>query len=595
MLHSIFKIKSIISIHIKSNLLVFLLGILFFSTQIISAQEEKEDDLGTEVVNIVKPYTPSISDAFKIKQTPILNDSTTIKKKKVKYSIFSVPVASIFTPAKVKAATVEKAKPIKLYDNYATLGFGNFTTILGELYSNFEISKTDNAGIFFRHNSSQGNIDGVRLDTKFYDTQLDGTYTSRQRDITYGINANIEHQVFNWYGLNEIANGFSSAEINAIDPQQNYLSFYVGGNVALNESVFEDAQADVRFLTDRFSSSEINFTAQPTFMFPLTDFQLRIKGDIDFLSGKFEQDYFNTGNGIDYGSLIAGVTPSLVYVDKEVTLSLGASIAVGLDAEASETDFFVYPQINASYRLVDELLIAYGGAEGGLHQNTYYNFKEENPFVSPTLLIAPTSQLYNIFAGLKGKLTHQVGYNVRGSFGREKNKALFNVNPFRGRLPDLEGYALGNSFGVVYDDVNTLNVFGELKVDISTNFSLGATANFYSYGLDNLNEAYNLPTITASVFSNFNITEKVYGGISVFYVGERIDRLTGQGFPPTFEGTTTLDAYVDANVHIGYRHNDRLSIFAKGSNLIGDNYEKWINTPVQGIQGLLGATYKFDW
>ena len=40
---------------------------------------------------------------------------------------------------------------------------------------------------------------------------------------------------------------------------------------------------------------------------------------------------------------------------------------------------------------------------------------------------------------------------------------------------------------------------------------------------------------------------------------------------------------------------DALSIFAKGSNLLSDNYEKWLFTPVQGIQGLIGATYKFDW
>ena len=127
----------------------------------ISAQEK--NDLGTEVVNIVKPYTPTISDAFKVKETPVLNDSTSNAKKQVNYSIFSVPVASTFTPAKGKAASVEKAKPIKIYDNYATLGFGNYTSILGELYSNFEISRTDNAGFFFKHNSSQGGIDGLRL------------------------------------------------------------------------------------------------------------------------------------------------------------------------------------------------------------------------------------------------------------------------------------------------------------------------------------------------------------------------------------------------------------------------------------------------
>ena len=168
-----------------------------FGTAMIWGQEE--DDLDTEVVTVVKPYTPTISDAFKVKETPVLNDSVTTQKKEVNYSIFSVPVASTFTPAKGKAETVEKAKKIKLYDNYATLGFGNYTTILGELFSNFEISRTDQAGFFFRHNSAQGDIDGIVLENKFYNTSLDGYYNSRQRDLSYRVDAGVSHQLYNWY------------------------------------------------------------------------------------------------------------------------------------------------------------------------------------------------------------------------------------------------------------------------------------------------------------------------------------------------------------------------------------------------------------
>lgn len=560
--------------------------------------QDKEEGLGTEVVNIVKPYTPTISDAFKVKETPMLNDSVTTAKKDVKYSIFSVPVASTFTPAKGKATTVEKAKPIKLYDNYATLGFGNFTTILGELYSNFQISRTDNVGFYFKHNSSQGDIDGILLENKFYDTSLDGNYTSRQKDISFGLDAGFEHQIFQWYGLNPLFNTESMETIAAIDPKQAYFSAYVGGDISIDDSVFEGAKAKLRFLGDGFSSSEINFTARPEFLFPLSEFNLKVTGDLDYLSGKFERDYFNSGNTIEYSYLNAGVTPALVYVNDDLTLSLGASVVIGVDTKASDLDFFIYPQVNASYRLVDELLIAYGGAEGGLRQNTYYNFKSENPFVSPTLLVAPTSEEYNVFGGMKGKLSNSVGYNVRASYGKEENKALFMINPYKGRLPDLEGYENGNSFGVIYDDLNTLDIFGELKVEVSEKFSLGINANFYSYSTTNQPEPWNLPELKASLFSNFNITEKIYGGAAIFYVGERMDYFTATsiGIPTVpVDEIITLDAYLDANVHLGYRVNQRLSIFAKGSNLLSDNYDKWLFTPVQGIQGLLGATYKFDW
>ena len=552
------------------------------------------DDLGTEVVNIVKPYTPTISDAFKVKETPVLNDSLTTQKKEVNYSIFSVPVASTFTPAKGKATTVEKAKPIKLYDNYATLGFGNYTSVLGELYSNFEISRTDNAGFFFRHNSSQGDIDGVLLENKYYNTSLDGNYTSRQRDVSYRLDAGIKHQVFNWYGLPDSIEEELSLLNETMDVQQTYLSGSIGGSITMDESLFEKISANVQFVSDAFGSSEFNITAQPEFAFPLTDFTLKVDGDVNYLSGSFERNYF-ADIPINYAFLNAGIAPSLVYVNNDLTLSLGVAAYVSMDSEASETNFSIYPRINISYRMVDELLIVYGGADGGLEQNTYYDLKEVNPFVSPTLFITPTKNLYTAFGGLKGKLSNSVGYNVRGSYGKAENKALFQINPINDVAP-TETYQHGNSFQVVYDDINTLSVFGELKVEVSDAFSLGINGEYFSYNATNQTAPWNLPDIKASIFSNFNITEQIYGGASLFYIGERKDQVVAYGpFVDPFPTIITLDGFVDLNAHLGYKVNDRLSIFIKGSNLLSDNYLKWYNYPVQGIQGLLGATYKFDW
>lgn len=562
---------------------------LLFNLSLFSQEKE----LDTEVVNIVKPYTPTISDAFKVKETPSLSDSITTQKKAVDYSIFSVPVASTFTPAKGKATNVEKTKPIKLYDNYASLGFGNYTTILGEFYSNFEISRTDNAGFFFRHNSSQGDIKGVELDNKFYDTSLDANYTSRQKDVTYRLDAGVEHQLYNWYGTpNEY---FTHEMLVDMDPQQNYFGGYVGGSIALSDSFFEKGAVNLRYLGDSFSSSEINVNLKPEFSFPLEGINLKVEGDINYLSGSFDRNFLNTSK-IKYSYLDAGIAPSISFVNEDLSVSLGVAGYMSLDSENSETEFSLYPRLNASYRLLDETVIVYGGVDGDLETNSYYGFKEENPFVSPTLNIAPTKKIYEGFAGIKGKLTNSVAYNLRASYGKEEDKTLFQANPLKVVEPDFKGYEYGNSFNVVYDDLNTLGVFGELQVAVSDMFSLGINANYYNYSTDTQNQAWNLPELKASIFSNFNITEQLYGGASLFFVGERKDLVhTNYFFNNPEPVEVTLKGYVDANVHFGYRFTDRLSVFVKGSNLFGDNYKKWINYPVQGIQGLAGATYKFDW
>jgi hypothetical protein len=61
----------------KSNLFI----VLLVSAGLQMAQAQKKDEnIGSEVVNVVKPYTASISDAFKVKEVPTLEDDETTKK-----------------------------------------------------------------------------------------------------------------------------------------------------------------------------------------------------------------------------------------------------------------------------------------------------------------------------------------------------------------------------------------------------------------------------------------------------------------------------------------------------------------------------------
>jgi len=149
--------------------------LLFFVVQ-FSFSQKKNENIGTETVNVVKPYSPTVSDAFKVKETPSLDDTGNQPKETIKYSILSVPVASTFTPSKGKAEGVEKSKKEKLFNNYATLGVGNYGTLNGELFVNQDLGNNDYVAGMFRHHSSQGGIKDVNLNDEFYDTAVNLGY-----------------------------------------------------------------------------------------------------------------------------------------------------------------------------------------------------------------------------------------------------------------------------------------------------------------------------------------------------------------------------------------------------------------------------------
>jgi len=572
----------------KTSRFYIVMSLLFTATSIYA-----QDPIGTEVINVVRPFTPTVKDAFKIKESPSLIDSLDVQKKGVQYSIFSVPVASTFTPAKGQATAVERKRPERVYSNFATLGFGNYTSVLGEFYTSMEVSRDENVEIYFKHNSSQGGIKDVLLDDKFYNTSVDVNYNSRGRDMRYGFGAGIIHQLYNWYGL---APEFRTPEqvLLAENAGINH-SFYgiaLNGNLKMDDSPFSGGDLLLRYFGDSYSSSEINFIAKPEFLFDLGGQDVGINIDVDYLTGSFDRTFSDPETSREYSFLNAGVHPFIRFQNEGFSINLGAKIVYGMDTENSESDVFIYPKVAASLRVVDEFLSFYAGVDGGLDQNTYFDFTQSNPYVSPTLLIAPTDRQYEGFAGIKGKFTPTVSYNLKGSYKNEINKALFVANPLISNA-NPEGYQFGNSFGIGYDDVNTLEIFGELQAEVTSNVTMGVNASFFSYTTDRLDEAYNLPNLKATVFANAVFNEQFYGGLSIFYVGERNDRVSFAN-QPAFTNVT-LDGYLDANIHLGYNINPQLTVFVKGSNLLSDTYEKWLNTPVQGIQVLGGVTYKFDW
>lgn len=571
--------------------------ILLFVFQLSFAQK-KEETIGTETVNVVKPYSPTISDAFKVKETPSLDDSGNQAKETIKYSILSVPVASTFTPSKGKAAGVDKSKQERLFNNYATLGVGNYGTLNAELFVTQDLGNNDYVAGMFRHHSSQGGIKDVFLNDEFYDTALNVGYGQNNRDMSWNIDLGYQNQIYNWYGLpvdfgSTLLPQDRFILIDKINPNHSYNTISLGGNIDFTDGIFSKVATRFTHFSDSFSSSENRFYVKPTFKVDVMDQSINTNVIIDHVSGSFENNYFqNSGQPIKYSLTNFGVEPSFVVNENDWTLELGAGLYYGLDSENSGNKFYIYPKVNASYKLVGDLMIFYTGVNGGLNQNSYADFVTENPFLSPTLNMRPSSTQYNVFAGLKGKLANNVSYNLTGSYLNEKDKALFKSNDYTEDITN-QNYAYGNSFGVIYEDIRTFRFYGELKADFSENVTFGINGTFNSYKTDGQLEAWNLPTMKLSSSLDVNITKQWYAGLNVFYVGERKDMQSNLDLA-TEPTVVSLKSYFDANAHLGYKFSDRLTFFLKLNNIGNQAYEKWLNYPVQGFQVLGGANYKFD-
>lgn len=569
-----------------------LIVITFFTTVLLFSQEVDKDSIGTEEINIVKPYTPKIKDAFKIKKNPELGNDTIQQKNPVEYSINSVPVASTFTPSKGKAKGVSKKKKERIYDNYVSVGFGNYTTPKAEVFVHTSTTRNNDFGALLKYHSSKDGVKDAVLDTDFLNAKLDLYYKESQRDFDWKINGGYHYQQYNWYGLAKPQEILQNT-LDEINPKQTYGNINVGGDINYFDSFFKGATLGFNSFTDDYNSFEFHFLAKPKFQIPISSELIETSFRLEYILGKFDQNYLSDVE-LKYGYYNLGVSPTFKVLRDYLTVNLGANIVYsGATQNDSESKIFIYPNITASYEFIQGVMVLYASATGDLQQHSYRSFVGKNPFVSPTLFVGRTNEQYNAKLGIKGKLTSNVSYNINASYKSEDEKALYKLNSDTTPLEGTRNYQFANSFGVLYDDVNTISAFGEIAIDFSKEFRFGGNVTYNTYDMNFQEEAWNLPSLEVSAFANYNI-KKWFAGANLFFVGERKDQYVNTiGILPIIN-TITNKSYIDLNLNFGYNFTDRLTAFATANNVLGTTYQQHTNFNVQGIQFLGGIKYKFD-
>ena len=572
---------------------IYILVVFLLISSFNYAQETKPDTLKTGEILVVKPYTPKISDAFKINTNPEIHTAELFEKEKVNYTIFSVPVASTFTPSKGKVKGIAKEPKERLFENYISAGFGNYTTPLLEIYLHSGDKRYNDYGLFIQHHSSEGGIDDLLLDDAFSNTKIDGYYTQYDRDYNWQVNAGVSRKLYNYYGLPNNTM-YSESFINSIDEKQIYKNVYVGGAINFEDSFIQNATAELYNFFDDYKSNELRLFVKPSFEFPISTELISANATVDFLSGKFKQNY-TSEDDINYSFLNLGAHPNFEVLRDNLKINLGVKLYYASDLENKTNEFYAYPNVAASYKLLDEVVVLLAGIKGDLVQHTYKDFANENPYISPTLTILPTDKQYNAYIGAKGKPDANISYGITASYSKENNKPLVVQNNTKTNgINDIDNaYEAGNSFYVVYDDVKTLGISGELTIEYSKEFDFGMLLNFYDYSLNEQESAWNLPEIEATLFANYQ-KNKWLAGAKLFYRGETKDYVVP--YLTSYNNGTVVknDAYFDVNVNTTYNFSDRLSAFAKINNLLNNNYERFVNYKVQPLQILAGITYKFD-
>ena len=568
---------------------ILILIFLMISGSVFS-QKKKKERITTEEINVVKPFSPTVSEAFKINTEPQIDSIDLGEKKEISYTINSIPVASTFTPAKGKAKSLKREPKERFYNNYVSLGYGNYKTPIIEIFAHSNSSNYNDFGGFFNYHSSGGGIDGIVLNDDFKDLNVDLYYKQSERTFDWKVEGELKYLSNNWYGLSEDI-AYSQAVINSIEERQSYTDLSLSGEIEFFDALIHKGDVSISRFSDKFKSGENHLELNSVIDFPIGQELMYSEISLELLNGKFENDFFQTEK-LNYTYFNIGFSPNFEVLRDNLTLNVGAKFYYSITNNFEGSKFYIYPNVTASYNISEEALIAYAGVVGDLQQNSYKNFVDKNPFVSPTLYIQRTNQQYNAYAGIKGLLNSKVRFNLKAAYISEKDKPLYKLNPSLtdGSVELDKGYEAANSFQVVYDDVNTIYFNGEIIFDLFKEFKFGGNLDFNSYSLKNEDQAWNLPLLKATLLAKYT-RKKWSAGADLFFSTDRKDELS---IIPDTNTRITNAAYFDINLNGVYTIDDKFDIFINVNNLLSANYQVYTNYKVQGLQFFGGVKYKFD-
>lgn len=580
----------------------FLIVLILCAFNVFSQKKNSEkvkDTVKTEVVEVVTTYNPKIADANKLKKNPSVKLLEKTKKQPLEYHIFSVPVASTFVPKSGVVKGIDVGVKERIYDNFIAAGFGNYTSPYFETFLHKHTRFQSEFGLSARYNASFDNIANTVLNSDFSNFGASVFYKQDERYFDWKVTLNSERNQYNWYGITP--NSLEIGTINSIEENQTYNYFNVVGEIDLLDSYIDKSNLSFSYFSDVFNSSEFLVSLDTDLDIPVSFIRknLKINTKIEYLNGEFLNNYSNTNN-LNYSIFTTKINPEYNNTFNGFSVKLGTKLFASFDGENRINNFLVYPDIKIQKEILKESLQVYGGVSGDLKTNTYRDFSEENPFVSPTIFITQTAEKMNAFLGFAGVLNNSVSFNVSASFKNEQDKPLFLKNNSKSdgistsaNGINFRGYEYGNSFGIVYDDVKTTSLFAEMSYEFSKQITFETNFQFDSYNTTTEVEAWNLPIFQGNLIAKYK-NEKWYATSTILFVGNRKDVLYDSNYPSNAKTSQTIPSFFDLNLNGGYLFNDKFSAFLKVNNMLNNNYQRFANFEVQGFQILGGITYKFD-
>lgn len=475
--------------------------------------------------------------------------------------------------------------PKQTLGNYVKAGFGNYMTPYFEGFYSRDFNEKNKYGVFARHFSSMnGVVDGQNSGYGNTNVLLFSEHTKDKFVLTSSINYNLER--IHYFGYDQDLETPKKKDI-----RQTYhrLETKLDLSSLPQKDEFGDSSTDklgykvsvgLNYFTGINEVNEWQIPVLASISYSISE-NSKIKVNAEFHQTQQNSSFLNTENQaikLTNNRMLASFAPSYNFSIENLTLNIGAGIAYSSDSlleNSTGSKLFFYPKIDFSYGLLKDKLWVLGEISGGVKPQFLRMLTVQNPF------LASVQPLSHTFSQVDANLIIQAKINKSLKANAEIGFAMYDNMPFF--APSISD---SSQFGLLYDKVNVLRL-GVSSSYQKNNFNTRLSANYFSYSLTDLEIAHHRPTFQTSLSVGYTFIEKLKTELTF----QQLFGIKTQN--PVSETIYDLKPINDLSVLVSYKFTERISAFVNGYNLIGQNYQRFVYYPNNGITVVLGGKYIF--
>jgi len=516
---------------------------------------QSQSDLPSEKIEVVKDFDARLIEAKKLIVRPKPIEVDTASRHYVYKVSVEVPEIEYLEPT-IRPIGLKSVPKPKSYRGFARAGYGIPSAILGDLSYQLAQNEKLQLGVGLHHNSAN-NKDIANQRYMDNDASIYGKYYVSPE---FAVNSALNYSFDDYYYYAEDPN-----HPRPDHDKRRYKTF--DGTIGISNT--ERVKGDINYSGSfRYINQQDDQGAKENNM--LLDlhgdkqlwgrhtFALDLKGD------------FSTLNDIEKRTLNNYfIRPTFLFRADVFSAKIGVNIA------SDTKDFYFYPVVDASVKILGDKIIAFAGADGSLKKNNFYTLSTYNHYINPRIDAIKNTRQATYFGGAKGRFGI-LEYEATYTYTNAKDLALF--------LPEKSD---ARTFQPIYDDVRISTIEGQVRVKAFDKLETGLSVAKMIYTTTTQEEAWHLPGFEGRVFANYLMFKDRLRIRGDFFV------LNGIHYVRDDKGTDVLDGIFDVSFSADWFFSEKIGVFAKVNNVLGNKGARWQRYPTFGFNAVGGVLVRF--